>query len=119
MDRRAFVEIAAIGVLGGSLPAGAQSPAAPRRIGLLSGFSRTAVDAFLAELRPELEKLGWVDARNIAILEPRTSDGVNERLPAAAAEVIAQRPDVVLVQTLPATRALMAATRVVPIVMYS
>lgn len=55
--------------------------------------------------------------RNIVLLEPRTTDGDNARLPALARELVAQGPDVILVQTVPATRALMQATKTIPIVM--
>jgi putative ABC transport system substrate-binding protein len=41
----------------------------------------------------------------------------NEGLPAAAAELVALGPDLILVQTLPANRALMQATKSIPIVM--
>ena len=50
-------------------------------------------------------------------LEPRTTEGRNERLPSMAAELVAQGPDLILVQTVPATRALMQATKSIPIVM--
>lgn len=97
--------------------ASAQGPAATRHIGFLSAFPRTGVEAFLAELRAELEKLGWTDGRNIVVLEPRTTEGANERLPSMAAELVAQSPDLLLVQTVPATRALALATKSIPIVM--
>ena len=95
----------------------AQGQAAPRRIGFLSAFARSEIEALLSELRPELEKLGWTDGRNIVLLEPRTTEGRNELLPPLAAELVAQGPDLILVQTVPATRALMQATTTIPIVM--
>ncbi len=95
----------------------AQGTGKTRRIGFLSLFTRGDMEAFLSQIRPELEKLGWVDGRNIELLEPRTTEGRNEGLPAAAAELVAQGPELILVQTLPATRALMQATKSIPIVM--
>jgi putative ABC transport system substrate-binding protein len=74
---------------------------------------------FVDLLRPELEKLGWVDGRNIVLLEPKTSEGRPERLPAMATDVIAQGPEVILVQSAPAARAAMVATKSIPIVMAS
>jgi putative ABC transport system substrate-binding protein len=88
-----------------------------RRIGFLSPFARADIEDFLSLLRPELEKLGWVDSRNIILLEPRTTEGANDRLPAVAAELVAQAPDLILVQSVPASRALMQATKSIPIVM--
>ena len=51
------------------------------------------------------------------LLEPRTAEGDNARLPSLAGELVAQSPDLILVQTVPATRALMQATKSIPIVM--
>ena len=94
----------------------AQGTTTTRRIGFLSTFSGANVEAFLAQLRPELERLGWTDARNIVILEPRTT-GDHARLTPLASELVAQGPDLILVQSVPATRALMQATKSIPIVM--
>ena len=91
----------------------------PRRIAFLSGFPRADVDASLGAIRAEVGKLGWIDGRNIVLLEPRTAEGRNELLPAMAVEIVAQGPDLILTQTLPATRALMQATKSIPIVMYA
>jgi putative tryptophan/tyrosine transport system substrate-binding protein len=116
-DRRTFLAATGGALLGLSTDLRAQGPAAPRRIGFLSAFARPEVEALVAELRPELEKLGWTDGRNIVFLEPRTTEGRNDRLPAIAAEIVAQSPDLILVQSAPATRALMQATKTIPIVM--
>ena len=75
------------------------------------------IEGFLSQLRPELEKLGWIDGRNIVLLEPRTAAGAYDRLPSLASELVAQRPDLILVQTVPAIRALIYATKSIPIVM--
>jgi putative ABC transport system substrate-binding protein len=88
-----------------------------RRIGFLSPFARADIEDFLGLLRPELERLGWADGRNIVLLEPRTTEGATDRLPAVAAELVAQAPDLILVQSVPASRALMQATKAIPIVM--
>ncbi len=88
-----------------------------RRWALLSAFSRSDVETSVKLIRPELEKLGWIEGRTITLLEPRTSEGRNDRLSALAAEVVGLAPDVILVYTVPATRALMQATGTIPIVM--
>ena len=117
MDRRTFVAIAGAALL--PLPADvrAQAKEPVRRVGFLSGFARRDVDAFRAPLQAELEKLGWVHGRNLALLEFKTSEGRNERLPMLAAELVADAPDVILVQSAPAARAAMGATKSIPIVM--
>jgi len=117
MDRRTFVAITGGALLGLSPNPRAQSQTTARRIGFLGAFPRTDIEVFLGQLRPELEKLGWTDGRNIVLLEPRTTEGDNARLPSMAAELVAQGPDLILVQTVPATRALMQATKSIPIVM--
>jgi putative ABC transport system substrate-binding protein len=96
-------------------PASGQSKA--RRVATLSPFPRADVGQFVGALRQDLQKLGWTDGRDVVLLEPRLAEGRNERLPALAAEIVAEAPDVILVQSAPATRALMQATRSVPIVM--
>ncbi len=104
-------------LLGVSIRNGAQAQAAPRRIGFLSGFNRAGVDAFLGQLRPELERLGWFEGRNYVMLEPRMAEGANERLPALADELVSQGPHLIIVASIPAARALAKATKSVPIVM--
>lgn len=116
-DRRTFAAATAAALLAWRGELGAQGTAGARRIGFLSGFARADADAFYTRFRVELDKLGWTDGRNIALLDLRASDGRNDALPVAAAELVAEGPDLILVQTLPATRALMRATKSIPIVM--
>lgn len=116
MDRRTFFATA-----GGAMfaaPAGLRAQATARRIAFLSAVPRADIEVALVLIRAELEKLGWTDGRNIVLLEPRTAEGRYELLPSMAAEIVAQGPDLILAQTLPATRALMQATKSIPIVMY-
>jgi putative ABC transport system substrate-binding protein len=115
--RRTFVAVSGATLLVAAGLAPAQGPAALRRIGYLSGFNRAAGDFLLRALRPELEELGWTEGRNFVFLEPRMADGANERLPALAGELVAESPDVILVQTIPATRDLVKATKSIPVVM--
>ena len=97
--------------------ASAQPAGTPRRIATLSAFPRGDVDVLLAALKRELERLGWVDGRTIAFLPPRVSEGRYDILPALAAEVAGLAPDVVVVQSAPATRAMARVTATIPIVM--
>lgn len=117
MNRRRFVAVSAGALLATPSLAWSQGQPAVRRVALLSAFARAEVEAVYHEFRIELEKLGWADGRNIALLELRTTDGRNDRLQAVADEIIGQAPDVILVQSVPATRALMRSTRSIPIVM--
>jgi putative ABC transport system substrate-binding protein len=118
MDRRHFMTIATGVSLACSADLRAQGQAPPRRIGFLTVFARADFEILLELLRADLERLGWTDGRNL-VIERRTTEGHNERLPSVAAELVALAPELILVQTVPATRALMQATLSIPIVMMS
>jgi len=117
--RRTFIKRAGSAVLLWAAGRHTLAQATVPRIVFLSAFARADVESLYALLRPELEKLGWTDGRNIQLLAPKTSEGKNDLLPAMAAELVAQAPDLILVQSLPATRAAMQATKSIPIVMMS
>ena len=117
--RRRFLAIAGNAILALLFAPSIRGQNAVRRIGLLTGFAPADSEGNLKQLRQELEKLGWVDGRNVVFLEPRAADGINERLPGMAAELLAQAPDIIVVVSTPATRAAMQATRTVPLVMWS
>ncbi len=116
IDRRSFLRTSALLAL--TSTAIAQPKDKLRRIALLSAFARSDIDPMMTQLRTELEKFGWIEGRTMTLLEPRTSEGRNDRLPALAAEVVALAPDVIIVFSAPATRALMLATATIPIVMW-
>lgn len=116
-DRRTFVTLAAGLLLASPSDTRSQGQASARRVGFLSAFARTEVDAFLGELRVGLERLGWMDGRNIVLAEVRTTEGRNDRLPSLAAELVAEAPDLILVQSTPAVLALKQATTSIPVVM--
>lgn len=117
MERRIFVAITGGTLLGLAPDLRAQGAPTTGRIGFLATYSRANAESFLALLRPELERLGWVDGRNVILLTPRTMGGDNTRLPSAVGELVAEGPDLILVQSTPAARALMQATKSIPLVM--
>jgi putative ABC transport system substrate-binding protein len=114
MKRRQFMAATA-GML---LPAlvGAQPAAPMRRIAILDPGDRALRAESWQVLEARLRELGYVEGRNLAI-ERRWADGVDARLPQLAQELLAGKPEVVLVTTTPATQALMRLTDKVPIVM--
>lgn len=116
VDRRTFLAAAACLA---ARSVSAQPAGGLRRIAFLTAFDRSAVDALVKPLMAELVKLGWPEGRGVALLEPRFADGQYDRLPAMAAELVALKPDAILVASAPATRALMKATSTIPIVMVS
>ena len=114
MQRRRVVMACAGPLLACTIGGRAWGQSAPRRVVLLTVFPRADVEVFLGLLRADLHRLGWDDGRNIT-LEVRSTEGRNDILPAVAAELVAQAPDLLLVQTLPASRALVQATKTIPI----
>ena len=71
--------------------------------------------AFLAAFREELEKLGWVEGRNIWI-DTRWAPAADAELRLKfAKELVALHPDLVLSHGTPSTAALLQQTRTLPI----
>ena len=114
--RRRFVVSA--GALLASSFARAQPVARRVRIGVLIDGKEGVNDAVWQVFRARLKELGYVEGKNI-VTETRYSQGLRERLPALASELVALKPDVIVVGTTPATRAMMKATTTIPIVMTS
>jgi ABC-type uncharacterized transport system substrate-binding protein len=95
----------------------AQHPGRMRRIAILLGVAESDPEAQnrVGALRQELERLGWVDGRNIRI-EQRWTGGDAERLRAYTEELVASAPDVIVANPTPIVAALKQATRTIPIV---
>jgi len=102
------------------IAAQAQQPAKVPRIGFLSSGSLSStrevgqVEAF----RQGLQELGYVEGRNI-VIEYRYAEGVEERLPKLAGELVQLNVDVIFVSGTTGTQAAKNATRTIPIVMTS
>ncbi len=117
MDRRAFIGTLAGGLLAAPLAEGQPRPVP--RIGVLAGQSSVYVLTLLDQFRHELRQLGWLEGQTVTVLQLRSAEGHNERLPALAAEVLKADPQVIVAFFAPATRALQQATTTIPIVMWS
>jgi putative ABC transport system substrate-binding protein len=86
------------------------------RIAVLSLVARRpkgVYDDFEAGLR----ELGYVDGKNF-VLDFRDAGGRIERLPQAAAELVRDRPDVIVVGANPNIKAVLGATSKIPVVMF-
>jgi len=113
MNRRRFLLTGLAGVFSEALAADAQQAKIPR-IGVLVGAAppHPFVDAF----RQGLRTLGYLEGQNIA-LEVRYTGGRADRAAELAAELVRLRADVIVTHFTQTTRAALAATRTIPIVM--
>jgi putative tryptophan/tyrosine transport system substrate-binding protein len=117
MRRRDFIKVVAGSAITWPLPARAQQPERVRRLGVF--FSSAADDpdtkARVAAFRQELERFGWSEGRNLHV-EYRFAAASPDRYPSLTQELVSLKPDVLLVQTTPATSAMQAQTQTIPIV---
>jgi putative ABC transport system substrate-binding protein len=97
------------------LSAEAQQPKKVPRIGILSPLSSSA-DDLLDAFRQGLRELGYVEGRNI-VIEYRSAEGRNDRLPELAAELVRLKVDVLVTTGPAAVGAGKQATSTIPIVM--
>jgi putative tryptophan/tyrosine transport system substrate-binding protein len=104
------VVLLALGVI-----AQAQQPKKVPRIGILSPLSSSA-DDLLDAFRQGLRELGYVEGRNI-VIEYRSAEGRNDRLPELAAELVRLKVDVLVTTGPAAVGAGKQATSTIPIVM--
>ena len=115
MQRRQILclTVAVLAVL--SLPALAQQEKRVRRIGYLSGSSVQANAAWLAAFREGMAALRWVEGRDY-VMDERYGNGVAQAGPGLAAELVATRPDLLLVPGDTLVDELAQRTKTIPIV---
>jgi putative ABC transport system substrate-binding protein len=116
MRRREFIAL-----LGGTtaapmfLPLAAHGQQRMPRIAIFSGFSEpTANQIRVNPFKQQLQTLGWVEGRNIEIGYYQVGD--ISKLEAAAKELVASKPDLIMVMPTPAMEAIWKATRSIPVV---
>jgi putative ABC transport system substrate-binding protein len=112
LRRRLVVAAITAGVIAGALPPALAQTARPR-IAVLG--ERSANDPWLDAFGEQLRELGYVDG-GTATLTYRYAESRVDRLPALVGELLAGKPDVLVVGGAAATRAALAATKSVPIV---
>jgi putative ABC transport system substrate-binding protein len=96
-------------------PVDAQQPRKISRVGYLAGVSAAADAPRLEAFRQGLRDLGYIEGQNM-IIEYRHEAGGFERLPALAAELVGQKPDVLVAVTTNAALAAKQVTATIPIV---
>ena len=100
------------------IPAHAQQ-AKVYKLGFLSASAQSSfVTAGFQAFLQELQTLGYVEGKNIRI-EYRAAEGKYDRLPDLAAELIGLKVDVIVANSALAARPAKAATKIIPIVVYS
>jgi putative tryptophan/tyrosine transport system substrate-binding protein len=115
--RRDFITLLGGAAAAWPLAAHTQPPPLPI-FGILLVFSRESGRTFTEPLRAYMQALGYVEGRNIAF-DVRYADGKVERLPALAAELVAQRPALIATFGDATGLAVKAATTTIPIVSMS
>jgi putative ABC transport system substrate-binding protein len=114
MRRREF-----LGALGGATLAWpsctlAQASKVPR-IGVLSGFEDASANEIrIIPFKQQLQAIGWIEGRNVEIDYRHVS--ATGKLEMAATDLVATKPDVVMVMPTPAVQAIWRATRSIPVV---
>lgn len=97
------------------VPVEAQQPKKISRVGYLAAVSAAADAPRLEAFRQGLLDLGYIEGQNM-IIEYRHEGGGFERLPELAAELVGQKPDVLVAVTTNAAQAAKKATTTIPIV---
>jgi putative tryptophan/tyrosine transport system substrate-binding protein len=117
MRRREFITMLGGAAVAWPFAVGAQQLEVVRRIGVLMGFAESDREGqtFVAAFREGLQKLGWVEGRNIRI-DYRWTALDKELIQRFAKELVALQPDLILTQSTPATAELLRQTRTIPIV---
>jgi putative ABC transport system substrate-binding protein len=95
----------------------AQQPEKVAKIGMLTTtrLEHPQARAGLEQFRQALGELGYVEGRSF-IIELRSAEGMVERFPALAAELVRLKVDVIVVFSTPSARAARQATSTIPIV---
>jgi putative tryptophan/tyrosine transport system substrate-binding protein len=117
MRRREFFTVVLGMAMSWPLTARTQQPERMRRLGVLSSLAETDPEAQVwdAAFRKRLIELQWIDGRNLHI-DYRWGAGSVDRMHLLAKELVRLNPDVLVSISTPATAALQAETRTIPIV---
>src|ERR1700720_434952 len=97
-------------------PVHAQQTGKIFRIGFLDLGTASSSAVLLEAFRQELNKLGWIEGKNITI-EYRFAEQKPERVPELAVDLVRLRVDLIVVTGLPPALAAKKATAAIPIVM--
>jgi putative ABC transport system substrate-binding protein len=115
MRRRDFITL--LGGAAAAWPLAARAQYRMRLIGVLMAYAEGDPEgqAWVAAFREGLQKLGWVEGRNVRI-DYRWGALDAEAMQRFAKELVTLQPDLILSQSTPTTAALLQQTRTIPII---
>ena len=118
LKRREFITLLGGAAAAWPTAARGQQPERMRRIGVLMGYPENDLEgrAWFAAFREGLEKLGWVEDRNIRFDTRWATPEDAESRRRFAKELVALQPDLILSAVTLTTAALLELTRTIPIV---
>jgi putative ABC transport system substrate-binding protein len=97
-------------------PIDAQSANRIPRIGFLGTTTQVTIPPFVGAFRQGLRELGYVEGKTV-LLEIRLAEGVVERLPELARQLVALQPDAIVATNDVAIASVRRETQTIPIVM--
>ena len=115
MQRRQALGLTLAGIAALSFPALAQPERRVWRIAYLATANIQAAASSLTAFREGMAELRWVEGRDY-VIDARYADGVSEAIASIAAELVASRPDLLLVPAEGAIGPLAQRTKTIPIV---
>jgi putative ABC transport system substrate-binding protein len=115
ITRRDLVFHLGAGAILAAFPVFAQQATRVRRVGYLGPGSLENDAPWLAAFRTGLAQLGWVEERDY-LLDARFANSMSEAMPRLASELVATKPDVILVPADGGVLQLVERTRTIPIV---
>jgi putative ABC transport system substrate-binding protein len=117
MRRRDFIKAIGAVAAGWPLAVRAQQGERVRRVGVLVNFAQTDREgqASVGAFASTLQRLGWIDGRNLMI-DYHWSAGESERIKVAAAELVRSAPDAIAVANSPSLAELRRLTSAIPLV---
>src|SRR5215475_3210644 len=118
MRRRDFIKAILGSAASWPLSAGAQQSNSVRHIGVLMAHNESDPEfkSYLDAFRQGLQKLGWIEGRNIRIDTRWGALDDAEMRQRSAKELLGLRPDLIVTQNTPPTASTLEQTRTIPVV---
>ena len=115
VDRRRFIVWALAASVLAPLATFAQRAGKPARVAVLSSSTPETRSTFWDAFRGEMKRLGWTEGQDLVYVY-RYTRGDSARFDALAAELVAEKPDLIYASSVGGALAAKRATREIPIV---